>query len=131
MSSEPTIAPAPIAALAASVLDADALARLGELDPGGKAGLLARVLNTYRQSLERFLGQLQSARSLGDLQGQRHVAHTLKSSSASVGALALAALCAELERRLRDGPTEGLDVQLDALIAEGQRVLAGLNLPAA
>ena len=31
------------------------------------------------------------------------VAHTLKSSSASVGALALSALCAEVERELRDG----------------------------
>jgi HPt (histidine-containing phosphotransfer) domain-containing protein len=131
MPSEPTIAQAPIAALATSVLDADALARLRELDPSGKAGLVARVLNTYHQSLERFLGQLQSARSQGDLQGQRHVAHTLKSSSASVGALALAALCAELERRLRDGPPEGLDTQLDALIAEGQRVLACLQPPAA
>ena len=131
MSSEPTIAPASIAALATNVLDADALARLRELDPGGKAGLVARVLNTYRQSLERFLGQLQSARSLGDLQGQRHVAHTLKSSSASVGALALAALCAELERRLRDSPGEGVDTQLDALIEEGRRVLDGLNPPGA
>ena len=131
MSLESTLAPAPIGEHATRVLDADALARLRELDPGGKAGLLARVLNTYRQSLERFLGQLQTARSQGDLHVQRHVAHTLKSSSASVGALALAALCAETERHLRDGPAEGLDPQLDALIKEGQRVLAGLTPPAA
>ena len=131
MSSEPSIALAPVGTHAPSVLDADALARLRELDPGGKAGLLARVLNTYRQSLECFLAQLQTARSQGDLHAQRHVVHTLKSSSASVGALALAALCAETERRLRDGPAEGLDPQLDALIAEGQRVLAGLTPPAA
>jgi HPt (histidine-containing phosphotransfer) domain-containing protein len=131
MPSEPTTAQVPVGLLAASVLDADALARLRELDPGDKAGLLTRVLNTYRLSLERFLGQLQAARGQGDVQAQRHVAHTLKSSSASVGALTLSSLCAEIELRLRDGPAEGLDPQLDALINEGQRVLAGLTPPAA
>lgn len=111
------------------VLDAEALARLRDLDPGGKAGLLARVLATYTQSLQRLLGQLQAGRDEGDTQAQRHVAHTLKSSSASVGALALSALCAEVERRLRDGPMDGLDTQLDLLASEGQRVLAALLQP--
>ena len=115
---------------APGVLDAQALARLAALDPGGAAGLVGRVLSTYRQSLGRLLEQLQLARSDCDLQGQRHVAHTLKSSSASVGALALSALCAEAEGRLRDGATagsEGLDALLDALAAEGRRLLAALG----
>ena len=115
---------------APGVLDAQALARLAALDPGGAAGLVVRVLGTYRQSLGRLLEQLQVARSEFDLQGQRHVAHTLKSSSASVGALALSALCAEAEGRLRDGATagsEGLDALLDALAAEGWRLLAALG----
>jgi histidine phosphotransfer protein HptB len=115
---------------APGVLDAQALARLAALDPGGAAGLVGRVLSTYRQSLGRLLEQLQQARSEFDLQGQRHVAHTLKSSSASVGALALSALCAEAEGRLRDGATagsQGLDTLLDALAAEGRRLLAALG----
>ncbi len=114
---------------AAGVLDADALARLSELDPGGKAGLLERVLSAYTQSLQRLLGQLQLARLEADVQAQRHVAHTLKSSSASVGALGLAARCAEVERGLRDGPAHGLDAQLDGLALEGRRVLAALCRP--
>ena len=94
-----------VQALAAQgVLDAAALARLQELDPGGSAGLLARVLAPYTQSLERLLGQLHAARQEADVQGQHHVVHTLKSSSASVGALKLAALCAEVERRLARRP---------------------------
>jgi len=109
------------------VLDAEALARLSELDPGGKAGLLARVLATYTQSLQRLLVQLHAARGDSDAQAQRHVAHTLKSSSASVGALALSALCADVERKLRDGPMDGLDAQLDQLTSEGHRVLAALQ----
>jgi len=109
------------------VLDADAVARLVMLDPDGKIGLLDRVLSTYTQSLQRLLAQLQTARSDHDAQGQRHVAHTLKSSSASVGALALSALCADVERRLRDGPTADIDGRLDSLVSEGERVLAALG----
>jgi len=112
---------------AAAVLDAQSLARLSELDPGGKAGLLQRVLTAYTQSLSRLLEQVGGDRGGLDPQALRHVAHTLKSSSASVGALALSALCASVEARVRDGHLDGLEHELDALVAEAQRVLAGLT----
>jgi HPt (histidine-containing phosphotransfer) domain-containing protein len=113
--------------LGASVLDAQALAKLHELDPGGKGGLVQRVLTTYTHSLARLLAQLHAARAGADPQALRHVAHTLKSSSASVGALQLSALCADIERRLREGQTDGLAAQLDAMSQEGERVLAALR----
>lgn len=112
---------------AAGLLDEQALARLHELDPEGKSGLVARVLATYTRSLASLLAQLASAREAGDARGQRHVAHTLKSSSASVGALKLSELCADIERRLRDGVLEGLDGHLDDLRAEGERLLRALQ----
>lgn len=111
----------------AGLLDEQALARLHELDPEGKSGLVARVLATYTRSLDSLLAQLATAREAADAQGQRHVVHTLKSSSASVGALKLSELCADIERRLREGPLEGLDGQLDDLRTEGERVLAALR----
>jgi histidine phosphotransfer protein HptB len=113
-----------------ALLDSEALARLRELDPGDKAGLLNRVLQTYTQSLERMLAQWRVARTMadgGDAPTMRHIAHTLKSSSASVGALGLSSLCAEVEARLRDGHLEGLQTQLDLLTAEAERILAGLS----
>jgi histidine phosphotransfer protein HptB len=109
------------------VLDPEALARLHELDPGGKAGLVPRVLATYSQSLQRLLEQLRVAREQSDTQTQRHVVHTLKSSSASVGALKLARLCADTESKLREGLKDGLEPQLDELAGEGERVLAALR----
>jgi len=109
------------------VLDSTALARLRELDPSGKAGLLNRVLHAYTQSLERMLAQWRTARSMSDAALMRHIAHTLKSSSASVGALGLSMLCTEVEARLRDGPLEGLEAQLDLLTAEAECVLAALS----
>lgn len=124
---EPTGAAPPVSAAAARVLDEKALARLQELDPSGGSGLVARVLATYAQSLQRQLVILHTARRDADAQGQRHVAHTLKSSSASVGALKLSALCADIEHKLRDGLTTGLDGQLEELTIEAERVLAALR----
>jgi HPt (histidine-containing phosphotransfer) domain-containing protein len=109
------------------VLDTAALNRLRELDPGGRSGLLNRVLQTYTLSLERMLVQWRAARAADDAGAMRSMAHTLKSSSASVGALGLSALCADVEARLRDGRLESIEAQFDALAAEGQRILAGLS----
>lgn len=109
------------------VLDRACLDRLRELDPSGQGGLVARVLATYTQSLAKLLDQLAAARADADRSRLRHVAHTLKSSSASVGALTLSGLCADVERRLRDGETAGMEAQVDALAREGRQVLAALR----
>jgi HPt (histidine-containing phosphotransfer) domain-containing protein len=115
------------AARAPAVLDSASLDRLRELDPGGRNGLLQRVLRTYTQSLERMLVQWHEARAAADANALRVIAHTLKSSSASVGALGLSALCADVEARLRDEQAAVAEAQLDALAAEARRVLAGLS----
>ncbi|MBL8341451.1 MAG: Hpt domain-containing protein [Rubrivivax sp.] len=83
-------------------LDAAALARLQALDPEGRHGVVRRVLATYEGALTRQLDQLRAERDTPTA-ALANLAHTLKSSSASVGALALADACAALEQRLRHG----------------------------
>ena len=122
-------APAPPMPSGGGVLDAQALARLHELDPSGQTGLVARVLATYAASLQRGLEQFLAARDAGDAQAIRMVAHTLKSSSASVGALKLSGLCADAERSLREGGRDDLAILLDELAAEGAHVLAAVQAP--
>jgi HPt (histidine-containing phosphotransfer) domain-containing protein len=109
------------------VLDAESLERLRELDPQGANGLLPRVLRAFDTSLERLLGQLADARVRGDLTAMRHVAHTLKSSSASIGALELSRICADIERRLRDQDSGELQPLLDDMVAQSDRVRAVLR----
>ncbi len=116
--------PAPLLA----VLDAASLDRLRELDPGGRMGLLTRVLLTFESSVAKLLAQLVAARAAGDLSGVRHVAHTIKSSAASVGALPLSQLCAEIERQVREQDTAGLEPRLDAMVAECARLQERLRL---
>lgn len=108
-------------------LDPQALARLRELDPSGQGGLLARVLRAFEVSVARLVPQLEQGRASGDLQAVAHVAHTLKSSSASIGAMRLSQLCAECERRVRESRTEDLDPALDAMSAQIRLTLATLK----
>ncbi len=115
------------AAPAAGVLDAQALARLRELDPTGQGGLLERVLRAFEASVARLVPQLEEGRAGGDLQAVAHVAHTLKSSSASIGALELSRLCADCEHRVREARTEGLDAVLDQIRQQIDLTVAALR----
>ena len=109
-----------------TVLDAAALAALAQLDPNGANRLMQRVLTTYRSSMARLLAQLAQARAKPDPTTQRLVAHTLKSSSASVGALLLSRLCSDAEKALRDGRLDEVPGLFDQLVAEPARVDAAV-----
>ena len=108
-------------------LDATALARLRELDPDGRHGVVVRVLEAFETSLGRLLGQLREEPDAGDAAVVAGIAHTLKSSSASVGALALSASCAEIERRLREGADGDLQADVQRLLAEGEAALRAVG----
>ena len=110
-----------------SPLDAEALARLRELDPGDANGLLDRVVNAYLGSLDRLLPELAAARGpQRSLDTIRQVAHTLKSSSASLGAIKLSRHCAEVELLARNGQTERIESEIDAMLEELGRARVAL-----
>lgn len=120
MHNEPTPPPKNTAAVAAIRLDEQALARLRELDPDGRHGVVVRVLAAFETSLARMLKQLQAEHTAGHAAVVIGVAHMLKSSSASVGALALAKACAEIELKLRQGDESALHSDVSRLISEAQ-----------
>jgi HPt (histidine-containing phosphotransfer) domain-containing protein len=108
-------------------LDAAALARLRELDPDGRHGVVQRVLTAFETSLTRMQGQLAAERGTPDPEVVKSVAHTLKSSSASVGALSLAQACAALERGLREGTVTDLDAEVHGLLLEAGAALRAVG----
>ena len=110
-----------------SGLDAGVLAKLAGLDPGDSRGLLPRLLTLYLSSLEDLLRQLDAARRPVEPKALGWVAHSLKSSSASMGALRLSALCSATEQALREGRIDGLPALLDALVAEASLVEAAVR----
>ena len=100
-----SVAPDPSAP--GTMLDEAALARLRELDPDGRHGVVGRVLGAYEAALVRHLEQMRATRAAPNSELVCALAHTLKSSSASVGAAALARACA-LTRRPRIEPVSSM-----------------------
>ncbi len=125
---EPGAAPVRQDGLIGGVLDAAAIERLRELDPDGRNHLLHRVAQAFETSANRLLPQLEEAERAQDLNAVRHVAHTLKSSSASLGAMALSQLCAELEGQVRQARVVDLPQQVDRISHETGVVLQALKL---
>jgi len=109
------------------VLDEAALQRLRDLDPAGKNHLLDRVLRAFESSVSRLGAQLLDARQKNDMQSVRHAVHTLKSSSASIGALRLSRLCAEIETAVRQEAFTGLPTLLDDVDRELAVVLQAVQ----
>jgi HPt (histidine-containing phosphotransfer) domain-containing protein len=105
-----------------TVLDAQALAGLSTLDPTGANRLVQRVLSTYQASLGKLMRQMSDARGNADHAGIRLAAHTLKSSSASIGALELSRLCSAVEQAVREGRHDAVPALVDDLQAEAGRV---------
>jgi two-component system sensor histidine kinase/response regulator len=109
------------------VLDAEALRRLRELDPRGDNRLLERVAKAFRTSVGRLLPQMDEAFKMNDSAAIMHVAHTLKSSSASIGALKLSHMCAEIETMIRRQTGEDLSSRVREVPIEADRVLESLR----
>lgn len=110
-------------------LDQQALDRLRELDPDGRHGVVQRVLTAFEGSLARMCTVLQDqARAeQPDESVINSIAHTLKSSSASVGALALARRCAEVERLIRERPGRELTPEIEQLLSDSAAALAAVR----
>lgn len=90
-----------------SVLD-DLTARLGERG----AAFRTSLVQTWREESASRTLDLDAAVAAGDRSGVSVVAHTLRSSSAALGAHELAATCEAIENGLRAG--EDRDLAADA-----------------
>ncbi len=108
-------------------LDPQALQRLRELDPTGAGKLMERVAKAFDALVARLIPQLQAAQEVGDAAGIRLAAHTLKSSAASIGAVKLSRMCAEMELMARQGQSDGMDEKVTALSTELAAVRAALK----
>lgn len=109
------------------VLNPEAIRRLRELDPTGESQLLSRVFQAFETSLNRLLPQLEQARTTADAASVRLVAHTLKSSSATIGAAQLSKVCAEVEAMAQESRLEAAASGIELILAEAQAVRIALR----
>ena len=73
------------------------------------------------------LEALNASLAAGDVAGLVRPAHTLKSASASLGALGLAELCRQLELAAKAGSLEGAAESIEGIAAELERVVTALE----
>jgi two-component system sensor histidine kinase/response regulator len=93
-------------AKAAEVLDRQVLDQLSKVRTNGKPELLARVINLYLVESPKLMLKLKQAAGARDAREIARTAHSLKSSSANVGAMVLSRYFEDLEASARRADTQ-------------------------
>lgn len=89
--------------------------------------ILAEMIDCYLKDAPKLVQAIAEAVAQGDAIALRQASHTLKSSSATLGAITLSRFCKELEEISRNGYTEGVLDNVLQLEAEYERVKAALQ----
>jgi two-component system sensor histidine kinase/response regulator len=108
-------------------VDAKALENIRALQAPGGPNLLSRVIGLYLSGSPKLLEDLREAAVRRDADALRNASHTLKSSSANLGALSLSSLCKELETNAREGRVDDAAEAVAGIEAEYGRVKAFLE----
>jgi two-component system sensor histidine kinase/response regulator len=111
----------------ADVLDHKALASVRALRKPGAPDLLEKVINVYLKDAPALLAALRGGLQRNDFALAHRAAHTLKSSSATLGASALAEACKAAERATRDEDHAAAQAKLPVIEAELERALTALR----
>ena len=108
-------------------VDISVLAGLRELQGEGEPYILNELIELFLDEVPGQLEALGEAAQMGDAQSVERIAHTLKGSSANMGAVRMEALCAELEEAGRSEDLSAASGQISRLEQEFGRVRAVLE----
>lgn len=109
-------------------IDAEALALLVEMIGPDEPGAILDLLDTYLGDSTRQVQDLQAAFAGGDYKNVHRIAHSMKSSSATFGALELSKYCERLERSAKDNCVSGdCEKQVTLVRNEHARVIESLT----
>ena len=112
-----------------SAIDADGFASLVEMIGPDMPEVVADILDTYREEANKLIQNIERSAVTANLDEMLLPVHSLKSSSASLGALILSSLCAELEQYLRGfGPVLDVDGYVKQIVAEYSRAQSELEI---
>jgi PAS domain S-box-containing protein len=121
------VEPADVEPGSPDVLDPKALVRL-RAGLGKQADrMLSGLIDRFYQDVDRLLGQARRALGQGQADELRRAAHSLKSTSATFGAMALSAAARDLEHLARDGKLARAGDQIVQAEAELARAKAALE----
>jgi HPt (histidine-containing phosphotransfer) domain-containing protein len=101
-------------------IDPDAISNLRELNPGDGGEFLREIIAIYLEDTPKRLADLRTHLKSGDVGGFTRAAHTIKGSSANVGAQVLKGIAERLEGQSR---RDGLGL-VEGMIAESEAEFA-------
>jgi two-component system sensor histidine kinase/response regulator len=111
-----------------TVLDLQALEHIRILQRKDGPALLSQVIHNYLDRSPQLLASLHEAVAQNNASTLQQVAHSLKSSSATLGAATLAALCQDLETMGHQHNLENAAAALSAVTAEYEMVRGALTM---
>jgi signal transduction histidine kinase/CheY-like chemotaxis protein/HPt (histidine-containing phosphotransfer) domain-containing protein len=91
------------------LIDRAVIESLRELGGEEDSGLLMELIELFLADAPKHVQAMTEALESGDVEALERAAHTLKSSSANLGALGLSRLCLEIEQQARQGAVEGVE----------------------
>ncbi|HHD56543.1 MAG TPA: response regulator, partial [Desulfobulbaceae bacterium] len=98
--------------------DPTVFAKYRRIQQEGQPDIVAEIIESYLKSAQPLVQEMRAALGGGDAESLWRSAHTMKSSSGSVGAMKTAEICQELELRGRAGELAGCDQLLNELEQE-------------
>ena len=94
---------------------------------GGDDEFVLDLVATYVEEARANLDGLEAAARANDPAAMVRPAHTLKSSSASIGAMRLASICRDIETAGREGRSDGLVAAVDLVRSTWTETLEALR----
>jgi signal transduction histidine kinase/CheY-like chemotaxis protein len=111
-----------------SLIDGAVLDGIRELEGAGNHGFFERIINLYLSGAPGLVEGVLAGAEKGDMDSLLRAAHTLKSSSANVGAIGLSDLCRKIEGKARAGePIAAGDPLLSKFEGESRSVHEALT----
>jgi response regulator RpfG family c-di-GMP phosphodiesterase len=94
---------------ARGLLDVDVINEIVALQRPGKPDLLTKVVEIYLEETEKLINEIKTGMAQRNYEQIRSAAHSLKSSSAHIGALTIAAFARDLETLGKNKSVVGAD----------------------
>jgi HPt (histidine-containing phosphotransfer) domain-containing protein len=98
-------------------IDPEAIANLRDLNPGDGGEFLREIVSIYVEDTPKRISEMKASQAAGDTATFARAAHTIKGSSANVGAMVLRGIAERLEALARK---EGLG-GVSSLVADCER----------
>ncbi len=109
------------------LLKQDALDKIRALQRPGSPNILDKIINLYLENSRDLMQSIIDSIERDDSASLQEAAHSLKSSSANLGAVKMAALCKELEYMGREGEACSAASLLDGIKTTGKLTQAALK----